>query len=60
MEGLPSQEFQNLLRSCFQEDEIKLVLTGAVLGFLAGLGRLVFFFGGFNQKRPNGPQASRC
>ncbi|MEM7480904.1 MAG: hypothetical protein AAF481_06995 [Acidobacteriota bacterium] len=46
MESLPSEEFQNLLRPCFQEDEIKLILTGAVLGFLAGLGQLVFVFGG--------------
>jgi len=48
MEGLPPEEFQDLLRPCFQEDEWKLVLTGAVLGFLAGLGQLVFVFGGFS------------
>jgi uncharacterized membrane protein YheB (UPF0754 family) len=47
MEGLPPQEFQDLLRPCFQEDEMKLILTGAVLGFLAGLGQLIFVFGGF-------------
>ncbi|MDH3745298.1 MAG: DUF445 family protein [Acidobacteriota bacterium] len=47
MEGLPPAEFQDLLRPCFQEDELKLILTGAVLGFLAGLAQLVFVFGGF-------------
>ena len=47
MEGLPSREFQDLLRPCFQEDEMKLILTGAALGFLAGLGQLIFVFGGF-------------
>jgi len=46
MEGLPPEEFQDLLRPCFQEDEMKLILTGAVLGFLAGLGQLFFVFGG--------------
>jgi len=48
MEGLPPDEFQDLLRPCFQEDEMKLILTGAVLGFLAGLGQLIFVFGGFS------------
>ncbi|MCP4205315.1 MAG: DUF445 family protein [bacterium] len=47
MEDLPPREFQDLLRPCFQEDEMKLILTGAVLGFLAGLGQLIFVFGGF-------------
>jgi uncharacterized membrane protein YheB (UPF0754 family) len=45
MESLPPEEFQDLLRPCFQEDEIKLILTGAVLGLLAGIGQLVFVFG---------------
>ncbi len=48
MEDLPPQEFQDLLRPCFQEDEMKLILTGAVLGFLAGFGQLIFVFGGFS------------
>ncbi|MCH7665799.1 MAG: DUF445 family protein [Acidobacteria bacterium] len=48
MEGLPPEEFQDLLRPCFQEDEMKLILTGAVLGFLAGLGQLFFVFGGLS------------
>jgi hypothetical protein len=48
METLPSREFQDLLRPCFQEDEMKLILTGAVLGFLAGLAQLLFVFGGLS------------
>lgn len=46
MGRLPPDEFQDLLRPCFQEDEMKLILTGAVLGFLAGWAQLVFVFGG--------------
>ncbi len=46
MEDLPSDQFQDLLRPCFQEDEFLLILVGAVLGFLAGLGQLFFVFGG--------------
>ena len=43
---LPSDQFQDLLRPCFQEDELKLILVGAALGFLAGLGQLFLVFGG--------------
>jgi uncharacterized membrane protein YheB (UPF0754 family) len=46
MESLPSEEFQDLLRPCFQEDEWKLIIMGAALGFLAGVAQLVFVFGG--------------
>ena len=46
MEELSPAEFQDLLRPCFQEDEIKLIMVGAALGFMAGLGQLVFIFGG--------------
>ena len=46
MEGLPPPEFQDLLRPCFEEDEMKLILVGAALGFLAGFAQLVFVFGG--------------
>ncbi|MEX2474500.1 DUF445 domain-containing protein [Marinobacter sp.] len=46
MIALSSEEFQDLLRPCFQEDEIKLILVGAFLGMLAGVGQLVFVFGG--------------
>jgi uncharacterized membrane protein YheB (UPF0754 family) len=45
MVALSSEEFQDLLRPCFQEDEIKLILVGAFLGLLAGIGQLVFVFG---------------
>jgi uncharacterized membrane protein YheB (UPF0754 family) len=44
MEALTPAEFQNLLRPCFQEDEIKLILVGAFLGFAAGVGQLLFVF----------------
>ncbi len=46
MEALPPEEFQDLLRPCFQEDEWKLILLGAVLGLAAGTAQLVFVFGG--------------
>lgn len=45
MIALSSEEFQDLLRPCFQEDEIKLILVGAFLGFAAGLAQFVFVFG---------------
>ncbi len=44
MEALSSEEFQDLLRPCFQEDEIKLILIGAALGFAAGLAQVIFVF----------------
>ena len=47
MQNMPPEQFQDLLRPCFQEDELKLILAGAVLGLLAGLAQLVFVFGGF-------------
>lgn len=42
---LTPEEFQALLRPCFQEDEIKLIAIGGVLGLLAGLAQLVWVFG---------------
>lgn len=45
MKSLPSEEFQDLLRPCFQEDEIKLIIIGGVLGALAGLAQLAYIFG---------------
>ncbi|MDP4547242.1 DUF445 domain-containing protein [Marinobacter sp. MDS2] len=45
MIALSSEEFQDLLRPCFQEDEIKLILVGAFLGMAAGIGQLIFIFG---------------
>jgi uncharacterized membrane protein YheB (UPF0754 family) len=44
MERLPPDKFQDLLRPCFQEDEMKLILAGAALGLLAGIAQLVFVF----------------
>ncbi len=44
MEALPSEEFQDLLRPCFQEDEMKLIVLGGVLGLLAGLAQLFLVF----------------
>jgi len=46
MQALSSSDFVNFLRPVFQEDELKLILVGAVLGMLAGIGQLVFVFGG--------------
>lgn len=37
MSQLPPDEFVNFLRPVFQEDEWKLILTGALLGMVAGL-----------------------
>ncbi len=45
MEQLTPEEFQYLLRPAFQEDELKLILLGALLGFLAGMAQLYFIFG---------------
>lgn len=45
MEELSNDEFQDLLRPAFQEDEWILIAVGGVLGMLAGLGQLIFVFG---------------
>ncbi len=45
MKQLPSEEFQDLLRPCFQEDEIKLIIIGGILGALAGIAQLALIFG---------------
>lgn len=47
MEDLTAEEFQNMLRPAFQEDEMKLILAGAILGLGAGFMQLIFVFGGF-------------
>lgn len=36
MRNMPPAQFQDLLRPCFQEDEVKLILLGGALGLLAG------------------------
>jgi len=46
MEALSPEEFQDLLRPCFQEDEMKLILLGAALGLVAGFAQLFLVFGG--------------
>lgn len=46
MESLSPEEFQDVLRPAFQEDEWKLIVVGAVLGLAAGFAQLVFVFGG--------------
>lgn len=45
MRKLPSEDFQNLLRPCFQEDELKLIVIGGILGALAGLTQFIYVFG---------------
>jgi len=44
MAAMSAADFQNLLRPCFQEDEIKLIIIGGVLGALAGAAQLLFVF----------------
>jgi uncharacterized membrane protein YheB (UPF0754 family) len=46
MEELTPTEFQYMLRPAFQEDEIKLIVAGAILGGLAGMAQSIFVFGG--------------
>jgi uncharacterized membrane protein YheB (UPF0754 family) len=46
MEAMPPEDFQDLLRPCFKEDEMKLIVMGGVLGLLAGIGQLFLVFGG--------------
>ena len=45
MKELPPEDFQDLLRPIFQEDEWILIMLGSVLGGLAGWAQLVFVFG---------------
>lgn len=46
MEQLSPREFQHLLRPAFQEDELKLIILGAILGCCAGFVQLFVIFGG--------------
>ncbi len=41
MGGLPAPEFVGFLRPVFQEDEMKLIIIGAILGMLAGFLQLL-------------------
>jgi hypothetical protein len=43
MRELPPDDFAEMLRSAFREDEWLLLLHGAVLGFAAGLLHLAIF-----------------
>ena len=45
MQALSSEEFQDLLRPAFQEDEWILIVVGGFLGAMAGLAQLLFMFG---------------
>lgn len=45
MQKLPARDFVDFLRPVFQEDELKLILVGAVLGMGAGIGQLFILFG---------------
>ncbi|MCX7633730.1 MAG: DUF445 family protein [Turneriella sp.] len=42
MKELPGPDFETLLRSAFQQDEWILIVTGAVLGALVGLGQMFY------------------
>jgi len=44
MSSLTPAEFQGFLRPVFQEDELKLILIGALLGVIAGIVQLQVFF----------------
>jgi len=45
MKSMTSEQFQQLLRPAFKEDEWILIALGCCLGFVAGLCQLVFVFG---------------
>lgn len=42
MKALPPEEFESILRSAFQEDELLLILIGALLGAAVGLGQALY------------------
>ena len=44
MQSLSATEFEGVLRPAYQQDEWKLILTGAVLGMLAGFAQLYLVF----------------
>lgn len=48
MTALTPEEFEGVLRPAFQEEELTLILVGAVLGGVAGLIQLMLVFGGGN------------
>lgn len=46
LQALSPDEFEGVLRPAFEEEELKLILVGALLGGIAGLAQLIFIFGG--------------
>jgi uncharacterized membrane protein YheB (UPF0754 family) len=46
MRRLSAVEFESVLRSAFQEDELLLIVIGAVLGAIVGLGQAIYMIGG--------------
>ena len=44
MERLPPEQFQDLLRPCFKEDEWTLLMLGSVVGFFVGIIQHALFF----------------
>ena len=46
MERLSPEDFQDLLRPAFQEDEWILIAVGGLLGLMAGTFQFIFLFGG--------------
>lgn len=44
LQALPPEDFVGVLRPAFEEEELKLILVGALLGGLAGLAQLLFVF----------------
>ena len=43
MRAMPSAKFERVLHPIFEEDELTLILVGAVLGGLAGYGQTFFY-----------------
>lgn len=46
LQGLPPEEFVDVLRPAIQEDEWLLILVGGALGFATGVAQLMLLFGG--------------
>lgn len=46
LHALPPEEYEDILRTPFQEDEWILIAVGGALGFAAGVFQLIFLFGG--------------
>ncbi|MCG6162269.1 DUF445 domain-containing protein, partial [Leptospira bandrabouensis] len=42
MKALPPVDFEDVLRTVFKEDELLLILVGAALGAIVGLGQAFF------------------